>query len=62
MSTVANQPTAHQPTAADFLARHRGGGLFTETVNQRIAAYLCVVAYRLMLWIGRLPTERRVLG
>lgn len=26
-----------------------------------IGAILCVVAYRLMLWIGRLPTERRVL-
>jgi tight adherence protein B len=27
-----------------------------------IGAVFCVVAYRLMLWIGRLPTERRVLG
>ena len=27
-----------------------------------VGAVLCVVAYRLMLWIGRLPTERRVLG
>lgn len=34
------------PTAADFRARHRGGGLFTETVNQRIGSYLCVPAYR----------------
>ncbi len=25
-------------------------------------AVLCVVAYRLMLWIGRLPTERRILA
>jgi phosphatidylglycerophosphate synthase len=37
-------PTA--PTAADFRARHRGGGLFTETVNQRLGSYLCVAAYR----------------
>lgn len=34
------------PTAADFRARHRGGGLFTETVNQRIGSYLCVPAHR----------------
>jgi len=38
--------TATAPTAADFRARHRGGGLFTETVNQRIGSYLCVPAYR----------------
>ena len=25
-------------------------------------AILCVVAYRLMLWIGRLPTEKRILA
>lgn len=25
-------------------------------------ATLCVVAYRLMMWIGRLPTERRILA
>ncbi len=25
-------------------------------------AALCVVAYRLMMWIGRLPTERRILA
>ena len=34
------------PTAADFRARHRGGGLFTETINQRLGSYLCVPAYR----------------
>ena len=27
-----------------------------------VGAISCVVAYRLMLWIGRLPTERRVLS
>jgi phosphatidylglycerophosphate synthase len=40
------------PTAADFYAHNRGGGLFTETVSQRIAAHLCVAAYRL----GAAPT------
>lgn len=27
-----------------------------------IGAVLCVAAYRLMIWIGRLPTERRILA
>lgn len=27
-----------------------------------VGATLCVVAYRLMMWIGRLPTERRILA
>ncbi len=37
------------PAAAEFRARHRGGGLFTETVNQRIGSHLSVLAYRLGL-------------
>jgi phosphatidylglycerophosphate synthase len=35
-----------RPTAADFLARHRGGGLFSEAVNQRVGAHLAVLAHR----------------
>jgi tight adherence protein B len=27
-----------------------------------VGAVLCVTAYRLMMWIGRLPTERRILA
>ncbi|OLB78974.1 MAG: CDP-alcohol phosphatidyltransferase [Actinobacteria bacterium 13_2_20CM_2_71_6] len=46
------------PTAADFRARHRGGGLFTETVNQRLASYVCVVAHR----IGAPPTALTLLN
>jgi phosphatidylglycerophosphate synthase len=46
------------PTAADFRARHRGGGLFTETVNQRIGSYLSVAAYR----AGAAPTALTVLN
>ena len=38
-----------QPSAADFLARNRGGGLFTMTVSQRIGAYMSVAAHRLGL-------------
>ncbi|HEV2088939.1 MAG TPA: CDP-alcohol phosphatidyltransferase family protein [Cryptosporangiaceae bacterium] len=42
----AGRPRAGRPTAADFRARHRGGGLFTETVNQRLGAYAAVLAHR----------------
>src|SRR6185369_16810513 len=38
-----------RPRAEDFRAHHRGGGLFTETVNQRLGSYLCVPAHRLGL-------------
>jgi len=46
------------PGAADFRARHRGGGLFTETVNQRLASYACVLAYR----TGAAPTALTLLN
>jgi phosphatidylglycerophosphate synthase len=49
-------------TAAAFLARNRGGGLFTETVNQRIAAYLCVAAERWGLPPSALTLTNLVLG
>lgn len=42
-----------RPTAADFLAQHRGGGLFTEAVNQRLGARFAVAAQRL----GLAPTH-----
>lgn len=59
MTTTARPP---RPTAADFLARNRGGGLFTETVNQRIAAHLCVAAERLGLPPTALTLANFVLG
>lgn len=34
----------------------------TGLVVLLVGALLCVVAYRLMMWIGRLPTERRILA
>ncbi|GAA4594883.1 phosphatidylglycerophosphate synthase [Actinoplanes octamycinicus] len=34
------------PTAADYYAVNRGGGLFSEAVSQRIGARLAVFAYR----------------
>ena len=36
---IEQKTMAGRHTSAEFLARHRGGGLFTETVNQRIGAY-----------------------
>lgn len=37
------------PGFRDFLARHRGGGLFTEAVSQRLGAVFGVAAHRLGL-------------
>src|SRR5213078_3617066 len=51
-----------QPTAADFLARNRGGGLFTMTVSQRIGAYLSVAAYKLGLAPTVLTIGNLVIG
>ena len=51
-----------RPTAADFLARNRGGGLFTETVSQRIGAHLCVLANRFNLPPTALTLANLVLG
>jgi tight adherence protein B len=34
----------------------------TGAVVLAVGAVACVVAYRLMLWVGRLPTERRILA
>ncbi len=50
------------PRAADFLARHRGGGLFTETVNQRVGAHLSVLAHRLGLSPSAVTLANLVIG
>jgi phosphatidylglycerophosphate synthase len=34
------------PTAADFYAVNRGGGLFSEAISQRIGAYIAVAAHK----------------
>ena len=56
---IALQP---QHTAGDFLAQNRGGGLFTETVSQRLGAHLSVAAYRLGLAPTVLTLGNLVLG
>lgn len=40
---------AGEPSVADFYARHRGGGLFSEHVSQRAGARLALAAYRMGL-------------
>ncbi|GAA3397359.1 CDP-alcohol phosphatidyltransferase family protein [Cryptosporangium minutisporangium] len=60
--TPAPPRPSQRPTAADFLARNRGGGLFTETVNQRIGAHLAVVAHRLRLAPSALTLINLALG
>jgi phosphatidylglycerophosphate synthase len=51
-----------RPGAAQFRARNRGGGLFTETVNQRIGSHLAVAAERLGLPPTALTLANLVLG
>jgi phosphatidylglycerophosphate synthase len=38
--------TRTAPTAADFYAVNRGGGLFSEAISQRIGAYIALAAYK----------------
>ncbi|HWB34643.1 MAG TPA: CDP-alcohol phosphatidyltransferase family protein [Rugosimonospora sp.] len=49
-TSATTKPARH--TAAEFLARNRGGGLFTETVSQRIGSWCAVGAER----AGQPPT------
>jgi phosphatidylglycerophosphate synthase len=59
-SPLAEAPV--KPTAADFLARNRGGGLFTETINQRVGAVAAVAAHRLRLAPSALTLVNLALG
>lgn len=49
-------PVSERPTAADFYATNRGGGLFSEAVSQRIGAGLALAGHRL----GASPTALTV--
>jgi phosphatidylglycerophosphate synthase len=51
-----------QPTAADFLARHKPSGMFTNEISQRIAARLAVAAHRAKLPPTALTLTNLVLG
>ncbi|WP_375002843.1 type II secretion system F family protein [Aeromicrobium sp. CTD01-1L150] len=43
----------------DVVSRYASG---TGAVVLGVGAVVCLIAYRLMMWLGRLPTERRVLA
>jgi phosphatidylglycerophosphate synthase len=58
--TAVTRPARH--TAADFLARHKSSGLFTDGINQRIGAYMSVAAERLGLPPTALTLANFVLG
>jgi phosphatidylglycerophosphate synthase len=58
--TAVAPPKRH--TAAQFLARHKSSGLFTDEINQRIGSYLCVAAERLGLPPTALTLANLVLG
>lgn len=49
-------PISERPTAADFYAVNRGGGLFSEAVSQRIGARIALAGDRL----GATPTALTV--
>jgi phosphatidylglycerophosphate synthase len=51
-----------QPTAADFLARHKPSGMFTNEISQRIAARLAVAAHRAKLPPTALTLTNLILG
>ncbi|MFJ8581581.1 CDP-alcohol phosphatidyltransferase family protein [Micromonospora sp. NPDC093277] len=57
--TVAD---ATRPTVADFHARNRGGGLFSESVSQWLGAAIAVAAHRLGLRPTTLTLSNLVLG
>lgn len=54
--------TVDRPTAADFFAKNRGGGLFTMTVSQRLGATFAVAAHRRNLAPTTLTLTNLVLG
>jgi len=43
---TAAQPASAAPTAADYYAVNRGGGLFSEAVSQRLGAQIAVFAHK----------------
>jgi phosphatidylglycerophosphate synthase len=50
------------PTAEQFFSTNRGGGLFSETISQRIGSYLALAAFRLGLAPTTLTLINLVLG
>ena len=59
MTTAPPRPA---PTAADFLATNRGGGLFSETIDQPVGARFALAGYRLGLAPSVLTVINAVIG
>jgi phosphatidylglycerophosphate synthase len=60
---VTIAPEQHrEPTAADFLATNRGGGILSEAIDQPIGARIALAGYRLNLAPTMLTLGNFVLG
>jgi phosphatidylglycerophosphate synthase len=59
---VTTSAELSRPTAADFYRVNRGGGLFSETLSQRLGARFAVLAHRLGLSPTALSMGNLVLG
>jgi phosphatidylglycerophosphate synthase len=55
-------PTKSEPTAADFLATNRGGGLLSEAIDQPIGARIALAGYRLGLAPSALTIVNLIIG
>ena len=64
MQSVAEPATTatRRPTAAEFYAANRGGGLYSEAISQRIGAVVAVIADRLGIAPTILTLINLVLG
>ena len=62
--TIARPAAAEtpQPTAADFLAVNRGGGLLSEAIDQPLGARIALAGYRLGLAPSWLTVVNLVIG
>jgi phosphatidylglycerophosphate synthase len=55
-------PTKPEPTAANFLATNRGGGLLSEAIDQPIGARIALAGYRLGLAPSLLTMVNLIIG
>ncbi|HEX7746248.1 MAG TPA: CDP-alcohol phosphatidyltransferase family protein [Micromonosporaceae bacterium] len=62
MHSATTSPDMARPTAADFYRTNRGGGLFSESISQRLGAAIAVAAARLGLRPTVLSLVNLVLG
>lgn len=60
--SIAPPAAPHRPTAADFLATNRGGGLLSEAVDQPVGARIALAGHRLNLAPSVLTIINLVIG